>query len=200
MAAAQFPSVANSVLSQQMTRGRFHDSVEPVMREALADSNEGRFAQTNSLKFFVQNVENATEDALEEMLRLMQIQVRRGVEQDDSWEAIRDRIANEYDEANLRQRAELIAHMELKNAEENTKLQNFEKDADVIGVRVVNDSPSTPLTQSLAGAEAYFADGDIREQLESQTRAEFLHKGFDPLPATPPFHFNDSSTLEPIYE
>jgi hypothetical protein len=24
-------------------------------------------------------------------------------------------------------------------------------------------------------------------------------KGFDPLPRTPPFHFNDTTTLEPIY-
>jgi hypothetical protein len=195
-AVANFPNVANSVMSEQLRRGRFTDDVEPIVEDSLSDGN--RTQVSNNVRFFVQNVENATEDALEEMARLMQIQVRRGVEQGDDWSTVRSRVEGEYDDANLRQRAELISHMELKNATENMKLQQFERDPDVVGVRVVNENPSTPLTQSLSGVEAYFDDGDIQSQLAAQTRDEFLHSGFDPLPATPPFHFNDSTRLEPI--
>jgi len=31
-------------------------------------------------------------------------------------------------------------------------------------------------------------------------RVSSTQNGFDPLPKAPPFHFRDSSTLEPIYE
>lgn len=198
-AASSFEQEANSVLRQQMSRGRFRDDVQPLVEE-LTDDDSQSFTRSNSIRFFVQNIENATEDALEEMLRLMRIQVRRGANNGEELNTIVGRVEKKYNEAKLRERAELIAHMESKNIEESIKLQKFERDPDVIGVRVVNDDPSTPLTQSLAGAEAYFSEGEIQEQLMAATRSEFLHKGFDPLPTTPPFHFNDTTTLEPIKE
>jgi hypothetical protein len=90
--------------------------------------------------------------------------------------------------------------MEMKDAVETTKLQAYEADPSVIGIRVVNENRGTPLTETLDGAEVYFdSDESIEDQLMSQTREEFLHKGFDPLPVTPPYHFNDTSTIEPIY-
>jgi hypothetical protein len=198
-AATNFEQKANNVLRKKMSRGRFRDRVKPVVDELV--SNDGpSFARQNSVKFFVQDIENSTEDALEEMLRLMRIQVRRGANQGSELSDVIGRTKNKYNDASLRQRAELIAHMESKNIKETVKLQEFESDPDVIGVRVSNENPSTPLTQSLAGAEAYFEYGDIQGQLQSATRSEFLQQGFNPLPTTPPFHFNDTSTLEPIYK
>jgi hypothetical protein len=198
-AASHFEQKANSELRKQMSRGRFRDDVKPVVEE-LVEGDESGFTRSNSVKFFTQNIENATEDALEEMLRLMRIQVRRGANNGEELDNVLERVKNKYNDAKLRERAELIAHMESKNITETVALQQYERDPDVIGVRVSNENPSTPLTQSLANAEAYFEDGDIQEQLMAQTRSEFLQKGFDPLPTTPPFHFNDTTTLEPIYE
>jgi len=198
-AAAKFEQKANSVLREQMSRGQFRDTIKPSVEELVSDDGAS-FTRSNSVKFFTQDIENATEDALEEMLRLMRIQVRRGVNEGAELENVLSRVENKYNDANLRQRAELIAHMESSNIRETVKLQQFERDPDVIGVRVSNDDPSTPLTESLAGAEAYFSEGEIQGQLMSQTREEFLHNGFDPLPATPPYHFNDTTSLEPIYE
>lgn len=197
-AASHFEQRANSELRKQMSRGRFRDSIKPVVEELV--SGDSGFSRSNSVRFFSQNIENATEDALEEMLRLMRIQVRRGANNGEELDKVLNRVERKYNDAKLRERAELIAHMERKNIEETVKLQAFEQDPDVIGVRVVNEDPSTPLTQSLSGVEAYFEDGDIQEQLESATRSEFLQKGFDPLPTTPPYHFNDTTSLEPIYE
>lgn len=198
-AAQSFEQEANSVLRQQMSRGRFRDNVQPLVEE-LAGNQANTFAHQNSVQFFVQNIENATEDALEEMLRLMRIQVRRGANNGEELDNVLDRVKREYSDEKLRERAELIAHMERKNIEETVALQRYERDDDIVGVRVVNENPSTPLTRSLSGAEAYFDDGEIQSQLMEQTREEFLHQGFDPLPTTPPFHFGDTTTLEPIYE
>ncbi len=196
-AATKFEQIANSNLRKQLTRGRFRDSVEPFVEDLVAD--DGSVSSSNNVRFFVQDIENATEDALEEMLRLMRIQVRRAANSGEQMDDVMQRVERKYNDAKLRERAELIAHMELHNAKETMKLEQFERDPDVIGVRVSNDDPSTPLTKSLAGVEAFFDDEDpIQAQLESATRSEFLQKGFDPLPTAPPFHFNDTTTFEPI--
>lgn len=197
-AATKFEQIANSVLREKMSRSQFSDSVTPVVEELVGSGNS--FSRSNSVRFFVQDIENATEDALEEMLRLMRIQVRRAANSGEQMDDVMQRVERKYNDAKLRERAELISHMEMHNAEQTMRLERFEADPDVIGVRVSNEDPSTPLTQSLAGAEAYFSEGEIQEQLMSQTREQFLQKGFDPLPTAPPFHFNDTTTLEPIHE
>jgi len=204
-AVSNFENIANTVQRRQMRRGRFRDDVKPIVDDTIRSIEEslggqqGRFSRSQNTRFYVQDIENSTEDAIEEMLRLMRIQVRRAVVQNDDWSDVRKRVEMDYDNSNLRQRAELIAHMELKNARETTRLQQWEANDEVIGVRVSNEDSSTPLTQSLHGAEAYFDEGDIGDQFMEQTRQQFLHEGFNPLPPTPPFHFQDTSTLEPIY-
>lgn len=205
-AASNFEQVANKKVSRAMSRGQFRDRVESLIDQRVSsvleemDSDTGLFTRSQSTRFFVQDVENATEDVLDEMARLMRIQVRRAVANNDEWDAVARRVRDRYNDANLRQRAELVAHMELRNAEETTKLQEWESNDAVVGVRAVNENPTTPLTKSLHGAEAYFENGDMSGQWMNQTREEFLHKGFDPLPPTPPFHFNDETRLEPIYK
>jgi hypothetical protein len=176
------------------------------MKEEILEVNDefggkSKFTAQLNVNHFSQNVENAVRDALDELMRKMRIQVRRGAEDLNQFTDIRQRVEEKYDDSNLRQRAELIAHMELKNAVETTKIQMWEGDANVIGVRVANENPTTPLTESLSGAEAYFDDEKgIDEQLMSQTREEFLRQGFNPLPTNPPYHFRDTSRLEPILE
>jgi hypothetical protein len=90
--------------------------------------------------------------------------------------------------------------MEQKNAVATSKLHAFAQASDIVGIRVENTDPSTDVTQSLAGSEAYFdRDETVGEQLAQQVASESLDAGFDPLPQTPPYHFNDTTTLEPIY-
>lgn len=205
-AVSNFENTANSVLRRTMRRGAFRARVEPIVTDTITETEEslrtetGAFSRNQDIRYFVQDIENASEDAIEEMLRLIRIQVRRSALSNEPWDPIEKRVRQSYNDGVLRQRAELIAHMELSNARETTKLKSYESDPDVIGVRVVNQNPSTPLTQSLNGAEIFFDDGDIRAQLESRTRREYLHKGFDPIPPSPPFHFNDTTTYEPIYD
>jgi hypothetical protein len=113
---------------------------------------------------------------------------------------VESRIVEEWNTARLDERADLIAYMCLKKAAETTKLQQFEQNNEIIGVRVSNPDASTPITESLAGAEAYFNEGEsVDEQLASQANGDAMRDGFEPLPRVPPYHFNDTTTLEPIY-
>jgi hypothetical protein len=205
-AARTFEQTANTSMNNALRNSSLKGKTRPAIKAAVTDVNEefgsrSKFSAQLNVNHFAQNVENATRDAMDELLRKMRIQIRRGAEDEDSFENVAARLRERYDDANLRQRAELIAHMELKNAVETTKLQLFEQSPEVIGVRVSNSNPSTPLTEALAGVEAMFDSEDsVQEQLSSATRSEFLHSGFNPLPSVPPFHFNDSSELEPITE
>ena len=203
-AATNMERLANRVIRDKMKRRRLRDRVEPAIEKTVMDVMEEfgeqsrHFSKSQNIRFYVQNVENSTEDAMEEMMRLVRTQVRRGAVNNEQWGSIRGRVEEKFNDANLRQRAELISHMELRNAVETTKLQQWESDPDIVGVRIVNPEASTPLTQSLHGAQAFFNQGNIRDQWMEQTRSEFLRKGFDPIPPTPPFHFNDTTTIEPI--
>jgi hypothetical protein len=202
-AAAEFENVANRELNQAVREARVSPQAKSVIEEELGtidayNNRSNHFGSTQNVRFFAQNVENAVRDAAEEMLRRMRLQVRNGVVNSETWHTVRKRVEEDFNDDYLRERANLIGHMELKNAVESTKLQSFESDDDVVGVRVTNDAPSTPLTQELAGTKHFFDDGDITETLRERASAE--RKGFDPLPRTPPFHFNDTTTLEPLYE
>jgi hypothetical protein len=115
------------------------------------------------------------------------------------YETARARFEQRYDDTSLRARAEMVAHMELTRARESTKLQEFERHSDIVGVRVVGDGASTAVCQMLDAKEAYFDDGGITEQLSEYVREDLMHVGFKPLPATPPYHFNCNTQLEPIY-
>jgi hypothetical protein len=89
--------------------------------------------------------------------------------------------------------------MEIKRAQETTKLHQFEASDRIIGVRVNNPNASARVTQQLNGAEAFFEQGEIDDQLAQEIRSDALREGFNPLPRTPPYHFNDTTTLEPVY-
>ena len=202
-AAAEFENVANRELNRAVREATIAKEAKSLLKAELSEISEyaGQtkpFGSSQSLRFFSQNVENAVRDATEEMLRRMRLQVRNGVVNNETWHTVRQRVEQDFNDDYLRDRANLIAHMELKNAVESTKLQSFESNDNVVGVRVRNDAPSTQLTQELAGTTHYFSDGDMAETLRETANSQ--RKGFDPLPRTPPFHFNDTTTLEPIYK
>jgi hypothetical protein len=156
--------------------------------------------QTGNVRFFSTNIENAVRDAGEELLRRARKIVRDGVISGESWGSVRQRVEQKYNKDNLAQRAKLIAQMELRNTIETIKLNKFNQSSDIIGVEVHNSDPSTPVTRSVSGTQAFFDEGEVSEQIAEQTDSSTMQKGFDPLPRTPPYHFNDTTTLQPIYK
>lgn len=204
-AASEFETIANATLNKSIRSSGLNDAAQTVLDNEVGSvleeyGNGHTVGKRSTVRFFSQNVENAVRDAAEEMLRRSRKLVRDGVISGESWHAVRDRVEERYNTNSLKQRAELIAHMELQNAVETTKLQKFQERDDISGVRVRNSNPTTNVTQSVAGAEAYFGEGEIDSQIAEQAEESALRKGFDPLPRTPPYHFHDTSTLEPIYK
>lgn len=204
-AAVEFENVANSKLNSAIRNARLKkkskDSLGEVVRDVERDygNASSAFSQSQNVRFFAQTFENAVRDAAEEMLRRARVQVRDGVVNGEQWPDVRQRVEDTYSDTDLQNRANLIAHMETKRAQETTKLQQFEAADNIVGVRVSNPDATARVTKQLHGAEAYFEQGEIDNQLAEGVREDALREGFNPLPRTPPYHFNDTTTLEPVY-
>lgn len=204
-AVAEFDNIANRELNRSIREASISRNCKQLLDEELRAVVEDLGGSTNTFtsgqntRFYAQNIENAVRDAAEEMLRKARMQARRAISSNTSWEEARKRIENDYNDEYLKDRANLIAQMETKNAIESTKLSHFESSDDIVGYRVTNENPSTQVTERLDGTEVRFDEiEDVKEAypgVSSQT-----HNGFEPLPKTPPFHYNDTTTLEPIYE
>lgn len=203
-AVAEFENVANRELNQAVreaavsrtSKNIFDDELTKVVEDLGGETN--RFTSNRNTRFFAQNVENAVRDAAEEMLRKARVQIRRAVANNESWAEARRRVEQDFNDDYLADRASLIAQMEMKNAVESTKLSEFEQADDIVGFRVRNDNPSTPLTEKMNGTEVLFDEvDDVKEAYPGVSNE--AHKGFDPLPRVPPFHFNDTTSLEPIF-
>jgi hypothetical protein len=205
-AVAEFENIANRELTRAMREQNVEREVRTRLDDemgALIDSLGGEvnpFTSDQNTRFYAQNMCNAIRDATEEMLRKARLQIRRGVVDGASWGEVRSRVEQDYNNDYLKDRANLIGQMETKNAIESTKLSEFEKSDEIVGFRVTNNGPSTALTQELDGVSVRFDEtDDIRETLLEHVSTEPA-QGFDPLPTTPPYHFRDTTTLEPIYK
>jgi hypothetical protein len=203
-AVSEFENVANRELNrairEQSTRNTARDTIRTLLDEELESLGVGSspYRDTN-VSFFAQNIENAIRDAAEEMLRKARLQMRHAIVTNESFESVTARIESDYSDAYLRERAQLIAHMETKDAVESTKLKEFQRNDEIVGFSIENTNPSTGVTQSLNGEEIYFDESEsLRESVEGRL-ATSPKQGFDPLPTTPPYHFNDTTTIEPIW-
>jgi len=204
-AAVEFENVANTQLNNSVREAGLRRESKDVFAELVRGverdygNTHSAFSQNQNVRFYAQTFENAVRDAAEEMLRRARVLVRDGVVNGEQWPHVRQRVEDTYSDAELQNRANLIAQMETKRAQETTKLQQFEAADNIVGVRVNNPNASARVTEQLHGATALFEQGEIDNQLASQVRADALREGFDPLPRTPPYHFNDTTTLEPVY-
>jgi len=203
-AVSEFENVANRELNRAIrehsTRNTSRDTIRTILDEALESlgASTSPYRDTN-VSFFAQNIENAIRDAAEEMLRKARVQMRHAIVNNESFESVAARIESDYSDAYLRERAQLIAHMETNDAVESTKLKEFQRNDDIVGFSIENTNPSTTVTQSLAGEEIYFDESEsLRKSVEGRL-ATSPKKGFDPLPTTPPYHFGDTTTIEPIW-
>jgi len=154
------------------------------------------------------NIRTEVERAAVDMARDAETIERRVGQQDrpddDSGSILRDR----YDRDTLERRVSTIAHMELQGAVNTVKVQEYRSHDDIDGIRVINPCTqnTTRLCRHLAAcdggeaATAWFDEEGGRElgrQLTDRVASDLLFEGFDPLPPTPPFHFNCRSSIVP---
>jgi hypothetical protein len=205
-ATRMYEADANTVVNNAINATSLASSCKSGMEDELSSVYE-QYSELSGSKYtrsynstqYAKNVEMATRDVLDEMMRRIRTHIRRGMESGDGFEKVYTRAFGKFNDSNLQSRASLIAQMETHRARETTKLQEFERNEEIAGVRVVNDDASTSICSSLSDAEAYFDDGDIAEQLAENVQASYLQNGFDPLPSSPPYHFGCTTELKPIY-
>lgn len=204
-AAYNFPSIANSQLTDSFrgrefrhkAEGPVDDALDRVYSENDHTSSYG-LSRRHEKQLFVEDVENAAYEALDDMMSKIRIQISRGAKNGDEFDAIRRRIENEFSDSSIISRSNIIAQMELHHARETTKLSEFESNDEVVGVRINGGNPTTNVCKDLDGVEVYFADGDIGEQLREMVDDSKTKQSFDPLPSTPPYHYRCTTEMEAI--
>jgi hypothetical protein len=205
-ASRSFEQDANRVTSSTIRDSNLSTRVNEVLTEELndvyeeySDSPTYSYAVNTNASHYVSNVEMATRDAIDELMRNIRTQVRRGVESGDDFIHIKNRVKDTYSDAKISNRANLIAQMECTRARESTKLTRFMENDSIRGFRVVNEDASTPLCDSLHDNVVLFTDGDIATQLQDSVSEQDVHEGFEPVPEVPPYHYGCETTLEPVY-
>lgn len=190
----------------------FRDSVKETLDELSNSQVESNstfgFDDRQMVRSFAQDFGDTVELAAEQMAGTIRIQGKSSLQRGEEPSKLSERVLKKFSDSNLQTRAELIAQMELRNASETTRLREFEKSENVIGVKAVNScSPSTtPLCRDLAGCGedepviVKFGEGDIGEQLEEHIDESKLFAGFNPIPLTPPFHHGCMTTFAPVFE
>lgn len=146
-------------------------------------------------------VESAGHDLVSRIVREAR---RAGMNGESIWDA-EGRLDGLIREKPMRQRADLIARMELRSAIEATKLHEYRNGEEVVGYRVINPctDSTTPLCERLAGCGTHDGvevsfDGGESSQLHDHVSDEHLFAHFDPLPTTPPYHWGCRSSIVPV--
>lgn len=224
VASESFESVANRAVTKVMNESNIASQAEPLLLSVVDDTLSTLGQETHTPTFentgigvrhrqdarsYANNVREQTKQALDEMLDDMKTEIRHSAQKGASAEEMRERIEMSIGEGELKSRAQIIAHMETNHAVNATKLSEYDRHPDVVGVKVINScgDDTTPLCKDLAGcageqpAEATFdADNTVSEQLSDQTNNAHLFDGFEPLPPAPPFHFGCTSEIVPVTE
>lgn len=222
-ASMAFKGIANTTLNGVMRRRDFSQSSEVIMEETvrrtldtLGQQNQQLTLDTDfgtrhrqTVTSYASTSRSSTRGALESLVGRMDSQLTQAAQNGEELETIVQRMENSYSDAEIEQRAQLIARMEIQNAIESTKLTEFEQNEDVAGVKIVNpcNENSTALCRNLAGCGPrngavgrFDSDRSLSEQWMDQAGSTQLYKGFTPMPPAPPFHFNCRSGLIPITE
>ncbi len=220
-AMTQLSSVLTSSERQAFRRVSLDQTSESVLETVVQDSLQTLKSNTsmdyeatynsthrNNKQQFTRNVRRAVENAVDDLGKRIEQQVTNAVQSGEDMQNVIERVRGTFTRSRLRKRAKIIAHMEIQRAVNVTKLTEFESHRDVIGVKAINScgQSTTRLCDDIAGcsgepAVAYFnSEQTLTEQWMEQTNEEYLHTGFDPLPESPPWHFNCSTELVPVVE
>lgn len=218
---ADFPRLSNRAVDASMEQHNVASNARPIVSdtiEATIDTlNQDNHTPTMNLgmgarheqsaRDVSQRIERQVRDAAEAMLSDVQTVVESAAQQGDPVDRIAERVENQYDDGRLESRADIIAHMEVQNAINTTKLTEYERHPDVDGIRVINTCGpnTTDLCENLAGcgsrehAVAEFDEArSIGAQFGDHVGDHMLFDGYDPLPPAPPFHFGCTSEIVPI--
>lgn len=218
--AGNFDGIARNAINVALSDGRIVSQSQPIVGSAVertldrldSDVHSPRIQTVYGVRYqqqaqqFARTIEFSTRNAADDMLDRMRTGVRHGATRGDRISDIIERVESEFSDSELRNRAKLIAHMELQTAVQSTKLGEYEASDAVDGLSLVNpcNSSTTELCENLAGCgghssvEAWFDDDEgIHTQLDSKAPDELKFVGFNPL-GIPPFHYGCRTELVPL--
>jgi len=220
-AMTQMTNILNRAEDQAMRRSSLIDVTNFSMKSVIEDTlqtlqndtkinYEAEYGSTHRQNkgHFVRNVRRAVENAIDDLSQRVEQQVTNSVHAGEDMENVVERVRGTFTRKRLRSRSKIISYMEVNRAKNVTKLMEFENHDDVSGVRAINSCSdgTSRLCRDLAGCNgdatvAYFdSEKSLTEQWMEDTKEEHLHSGFDPLPHTPPWHFNCTTEIVPVVE
>lgn len=194
------------------SRPHFEDTIESTLDTMGQDNHDvtmdidmsARHRQRS--RFLSDNMADSFENAVNDMLEFAHVNTRQAVQHGESPQFVAERLKESYSDADLRDRANVMARTEIMSGVNSLKMSEYDRHDDIIGVKLINpcNENTTPLCKQLAcddHTEAVFdADDTLGQQFQSETDDELLFDGFDPLPTVPPFHFNCRTEIVPITE
>lgn len=192
------------------TRLHFEDVIEQTLDTLSQDNHSPQMDVDVSTRhrqrsrWLSDNMADSFENAVGDMREFAHVNTRQAVQHAEPPQYIADRLRQSYDDDTLRERASVMARVELMSAVNSLKMAEYDRHDDIVGVKLINpcNDNTTRLCQELAcddHAEAMFdADRTLGEQFEAQVGDDLLFDGFDPLPTVPPFHFNCRTEIVPV--
>jgi hypothetical protein len=192
---------ANSYIDRATGRSMERDVERIVESElrSLEHTREYSVQHSERVSMFTEDIVGSVYEMLDDMASDIRVQITRAAQDGDSFDMVEERVRNTYTDGFIERRSKQLSTMQLHGARETTKLAAFERDSDVVGVRVENEDASTAVCKAAHGVEAYFDDGSIGSQIRLSVPDHTYHDDFDPMPTTPPYHYGCQTKLVPIY-
>lgn len=220
-ASMAFSGVAHTNLNETLRSNDVNSSARVIMEETIRRSLDSLSDDSQEVPIdtsfsgshqrlsrqYARRVKDVTRNALEDLVHRLDDKLEVGANNGEELGNIVARMRNTYSDGKISQRANIIAQMELQNAIESTKLDEYERSDLVAGVRVLNPCTESTTTlcrrlggcTSMSGAVARL-DESLSDQWEEQAPSGARREGFRPMPSTPPFHFGCRSELVAVTE
>jgi len=157
-------------------------------------------------RFLSDAMADSFENVVGDMDEFARVNTTQAVQHDESPAVVGERLAESFDNDDLRERADVMARIEIMSGVNALKMAEYDRHDEIIGVELINpcNPNTTPLCKELTcddgdGSVALFdADQTLGEQFQADVPDDMLFDGFDPLPTVPPFHFNCRTEIVPV--
>jgi|APHM01.1.fsa_nt_gi hypothetical protein len=219
----EFQNVAEKRIQRIIRQNTRRSDVESPMRDTV-EATFDTLNQTNHRGEYsaiynghheetvTQTIDSLRRDmqrVVDEIVQIATRQLAASKRADESPDRWGERVESELSDAKMNQRAQVIANMRLSKLVNQVKLHEYRLNETVVGVTLISScsDSTTTLCERLSGcgsrdgALAYFDSGSgIGEQLEDYVSSQLLYSGFDPLPATPPYHYGCRTELMAVFD
>lgn len=194
------------------SRPQFENAIESTL-DTLSQPNHTPQIETEMstrhrqrARFLSDGMADSFANVVGDMQEFAHVNTKQAVQHEEAPQVVGDRLAESFDNDDLRNRARVMARIEVMSGVNSLKMAEYDRHDDVVGVKLINpcNDNTTPICRELTcddgdGSVALFdSDQTLGEQFQADVSDEKLFDGFDPLPTVPPFHFNCRTEIVPV--